>query len=96
MRVSIESLPSGAISTVTRDSRSGIVRQAENAVRVAEHAYRFGERGFLDVLDAQRVYRAARNELISARYEAAAIWAEIERLRASTVVADASTTAPQN
>ena len=75
---------------------SGIVRQAENAVRIAEHAYRFGERGFLDVLDAQRVYRAARNELISARYEAAAIWAEIERLRASTVVADASKTAPQN
>lgn len=62
---------------------SGIVRQAENAVRVAEHAYRFGERGILDVLDAQRVYRAARNELINARYEAASIWAEIERLRAN-------------
>ena len=62
---------------------SGIVRQAENAVRIAEHAYRFGERGILDVLDAQRVYRAARNELINARYEAASTWAEIERLRAS-------------
>lgn len=62
---------------------SGIVRQAESAVRIAEHAYRFGERGILDVLDAQRVYRAARNELISARYEAASIWTEIERLRAS-------------
>lgn len=62
---------------------SGIVRQAENAVRIAEHAYRFGERGILDVLDAQRVYRAARNELINARYEAASTWTEIERLRAS-------------
>lgn len=62
---------------------SGIVRQAENAVRIAEHAYRFGERGILDVFDAQRVYRAARNELISARYEVAAIWTEIERLRAN-------------
>lgn len=62
---------------------SGIVRQAENAVRIAEHAYRFGERGILEVLDAQRVYRAARNELINARYEAASTWAEIERLRAS-------------
>ena len=61
----------------------GIVRQAENAVRIAEHAYRFGERGILEVLDAQRVYRAARNELINARYEAASVWAEIERLRAS-------------
>lgn len=62
---------------------SGIVREAENAVRIAEHAYRFGERGILEVLDAQRVYRAARNELINARYEAATVWAEIERLRAS-------------
>lgn len=62
---------------------SGIVRQAENAVRIAEHAYRFGERGILEVLDAQRVYRAARNELINARYEAASVWAEIERLRAN-------------
>lgn len=62
---------------------SGIVRQAEAALKVAEAAYRFGERGFLEVIDAQRVYRAARAELIAARYELAAAWAEIERLRAS-------------
>lgn len=62
---------------------SGIVRQAENALRIADYAYRFGERGILEVLDAQRVYRAARNELINARYEAATVWTEIERLRAS-------------
>jgi len=62
---------------------SGIVRQAENAVRIAENAYRFGERGILEVIDAQRVYRAARSELISARYEVAASWTEIERLRAT-------------
>ncbi|MDP2882054.1 MAG: TolC family protein [Azonexus sp.] len=61
---------------------SGILKQAEAAVKVAEAAYRFGERGFLDVLDAQRVFRAARAELISARYELAAAWVEIERLRA--------------
>ncbi|HZX32235.1 MAG TPA: TolC family protein, partial [Rhodocyclaceae bacterium] len=61
---------------------SGIVRQAENALKVAEASYRFGERGILEVLDAQRVYRAARNELIAARFELAAAWAEIERLRA--------------
>ncbi len=61
---------------------SGIVRQAENALNIAQAAYRFGERGILEVLDAQRVYRAARNELITARYELAAAWAEIERLRA--------------
>jgi len=50
---------------------------------IAEAAYRFGERGFLDVLDAQRVYRAARNELIVARYELAQAWVEIERWRSS-------------
>lgn len=61
---------------------SGILKQAEAAVKVAEAAYRFGERGFLEVLDAQRVFRAARAELITARYELASAWVEIERLRA--------------
>jgi cobalt-zinc-cadmium efflux system outer membrane protein len=61
---------------------SGIVRQTGAALKVAEAAYRFGERGFLEVLDAQRVYRAARSELITARYELAAAWVEIERLQA--------------
>ena len=37
---------------------SGILKQAEAAVKVVEAAYRFGERGFLDVLDARRVFRA--------------------------------------
>ena len=60
----------------------GIVRQAEAALKVSEAAYRFGERGFLEVLDAQRVYRAARAELIAARYELASAWVDIERLRA--------------
>jgi cobalt-zinc-cadmium efflux system outer membrane protein len=62
---------------------SGIVRQAANAVRVVEIAYKAGEKGFLEVLDAQRVFRAARNELIVARFELASAWAEIERLRAT-------------
>lgn len=61
---------------------SGIVRQAEAALKVAEAAYRFGERGFLEVIDAQRVFRAARAELITARYELAAAWVEVEKLRA--------------
>lgn len=61
---------------------SGIVRQAEAALKAAEAAYRFGERGFIEVLDAQRVFRAARAELISARYELAVAWVDVERLRA--------------
>jgi cobalt-zinc-cadmium efflux system outer membrane protein len=59
---------------------SGIIRQAEAALRVAEAAYRFGERGILDYLDAQRVYRGARNELISARFERRAALIDIQTL----------------
>lgn len=62
---------------------NGILREAEAALRVAEAAYRFGERGILDYLDAQRVFRAARNELIAARYELQLAVIDIERLRAT-------------
>ncbi len=62
----------------------GIVRHAANALRIAELAYKAGEKSFLDVMDAQRVYRAARNELITAQFELASAWAEIERLRTNT------------
>ncbi len=61
---------------------SGIVREAEAALRVAEAGYRLGERGILDYLDAQRAFRAARNELITARYELQVAAIEIERMRA--------------
>lgn len=61
-----------------------IVSQAANALRIAELAYKAGEKSFLEVMDAQRVYRIARNELITAQFELASAWAEIERLRAST------------
>lgn len=62
---------------------SGVVHRAEAAQQVAAAAYRLGERSILDYLDAQRVYRAARNELIAARYELAAARVEIDRLRAA-------------
>lgn len=62
---------------------NGILREAEAALKVAEAAYRFGERGILDYLDAQRVFRAARNELIAARYELQLAVIDIERLRAT-------------
>jgi cobalt-zinc-cadmium efflux system outer membrane protein len=61
----------------------GIVRHAANALRIAELAYKAGEKSFLEVMDAQRVYRAARNELITAQFELASAWAEIERIRAT-------------
>ncbi len=47
----------------------GVLRDAEAALRVAQAAYRFGERGILDVLDAQRVLRGVRSDLLQARYQ---------------------------
>jgi len=47
----------------------GVVREAEAALRVAQSAYQFGERGILDVLDAQRVLRGVRSDLLQARYQ---------------------------
>ena len=47
----------------------GSMREAEAALRVAQAAYRFGERGILDVLDAQRVLRSVRADLIDARFQ---------------------------
>ena len=39
---------------------AGTLRQAEAAVEAAQAAFKFGERGIIEVLDAQRVLRAAR------------------------------------
>jgi cobalt-zinc-cadmium efflux system outer membrane protein len=47
----------------------GVIHEAEAALRVAQAAYRFGERGILDVLDAQRMLRSARSDLLQARFQ---------------------------
>lgn len=73
---------------------SGIVREAESALGVAESAYRFGERGILDYLDAQRVLRNARSELIAAQYDLQIAAIQIEKLM-STVPAAQPGPAPQ-
>nr|WP_255698888.1 TolC family protein [Polynucleobacter sp. IMCC30063] len=60
-----------------------VVQLAASAQRIAEVSYRYGERGMLEYLDAQRTFRAARNDLIKARFDLASIFTEIQRLRAS-------------
>lgn len=60
-----------------------VVQLAASAQRIAEVSYRYGERGMLEYLDAQRTFRAARNDLIRARFDLAAVVTEIQRLRAS-------------
>jgi len=60
-----------------------VVQLAASAQRIAEVSYRYGERGMLEYLDAQRTFRAARNDLIKARFDLASVFTEIQRLRAS-------------
>lgn len=62
---------------------SEVVELAASARRIAEVSYRYGERGMLEYLDAQRTFRAARNDLIKARFDLASVVTEIQRLRAS-------------
>jgi cobalt-zinc-cadmium efflux system outer membrane protein len=69
---------------------SGLLKEAENAMNVAEAAYRFGERGILDYLDAQRVLRNTRVDFLNARYELQAALIEIERLRATSLPGEKS------
>ena len=58
----------------------GAITQAESAVKVAQAAYRFGERGILDVLDAERVLRSVRADLLLARYQLQASLIELDTL----------------
>ena len=59
---------------------TGAVRDAEAALRVADAAWRFGERGILDVLDAQRVLRAVRADLLTSRFQVQAARTELDFL----------------
>ena len=58
----------------------GVLKQAEAALAVAQAAYKFGERGILDTLDAQRVLRTVRSDLTAARLEAFSAAAELDLL----------------
>jgi cobalt-zinc-cadmium efflux system outer membrane protein len=60
----------------------GLLRSAETALEVAQSAWRFGERSFLEVLDAQRTLRSVRSDYNSARFEHHSAWLDIERLLA--------------
>jgi outer membrane protein, heavy metal efflux system len=59
---------------------SGILERARAVVDIAEAAYRFGERGILEFLDAQRQFRLVRNELIAARHTLQLTRNELDRL----------------
>ena len=60
----------------------GLIKEAENAVQVAQAAYRFGERGLIEFLDTQRILRGILGDSLQARFDLQAAVAEIDRLRA--------------
>ena len=59
---------------------NGLLKQAESVLKVAESAYRYGERGILEYLDAQRTYRAVKKDYLAARFDYVSTMLEIERL----------------
>ena len=61
---------------------AGTLRQAEAAVQAAEAAFRFGERGIIEVLGAQRVLRGVRQDFLNAQFDRQAALIELERLQA--------------
>lgn len=58
----------------------GLLKQAEEALRIAELSYMQGESGLLDYLDAQRVYRSTLAEYYQSLFEIEASIALLERV----------------
>ena len=63
---------------------AGSLRAAESAVEAAKSAYRFGERGIVEVLDAQRVLQSVRGDLLDAQYARQSALIDLEELGALT------------
>lgn len=62
---------------------AGMLEEARRAMRGAEIAYRSGERGMLEYLDAQRTLRQIQLDLVTARGDMERAGIEIERLAGS-------------
>ncbi len=62
----------------------GLVQQSQRALRGARAAYRSGDRGILEYLDAQRTFREVRLDLLTARAQTQRAAIEIERLAGTT------------
>jgi cobalt-zinc-cadmium efflux system outer membrane protein len=60
----------------------GPLRAAASAVDAAKNAYRFGERGIVEVLDAQRVLQNVRGDLLDAQFARQSALIDLEELGA--------------
>jgi outer membrane protein, heavy metal efflux system len=65
--------------------QEGVLRAGEEGLRAAEAAYRLGERGILDVLDAQRVLRTVRLELHHAQFDRQSALIDLDEARATAL-----------
>ncbi|MEO6830310.1 MAG: TolC family protein, partial [Acidobacteriaceae bacterium] len=62
--------------------QAGSLHEAEAAVQAARAAYKFGERGIIEVLDAQRVLQGVRGDLLDAMYGRQSALVDLEELGA--------------
>jgi len=60
--------------------QSGSLREAQAAVDAAQSAYKFGERGIVEVFDAQRVLQGVRSDLLDALYARQSALIDLEEL----------------
>jgi cobalt-zinc-cadmium efflux system outer membrane protein len=63
--------------------QGGSLREAEAAVDAARAAYKFGERGIVEVLDAQRVLQGVRGDLLDALFARRSALIDLEELGAT-------------
>jgi outer membrane protein, heavy metal efflux system len=60
--------------------QAGSLREAQAAVDAAQSAYKFGERGIVEVFDAQRVLQGVRSDLLDALYARQSALIDLEEL----------------
>ena len=58
----------------------GLLKQAKEALRIAQVRFRYGEASLLEVIDAQRVMRETQVEYARAKYDLSVALTELERL----------------
>ncbi|GJL55503.1 MAG: cytochrome c [Nitrospirales bacterium] len=59
---------------------TGLLKQAQEALRIAQVSFRYGEASLLEVLDAQRVFRDTQLEYMRAKHELSVSLAALEQL----------------
>ncbi len=75
-QVQISQMASAQINTFEK----GLLKQAKEAVRIAQTSFKYGEASLLDVLDAQRTLWQAFQGYAQARFDLAIALTELERL----------------